>query len=88
MKTQTLLILTLCLLPLIFFGQEEGEDEGFVRQPGNGFTAAGLNTGTSALNSTHFGENAGKNSTGNANTFIGYNTGVSDSVARDQPATT
>ena len=78
MKTQTLLILALCLLPLIFFGQ--GEGEGFVRQPGNGFTAAGLNTGTSALNSTHFGENAGKNSTGNANTFIGYNTGVSDSA--------
>ncbi len=84
MKTQHLLILALCLLPLIFFGQKnEGKEEenvGHVQQPGNGITSAGLNAGTSALNSTHFGENAGKNSTGNANTFIGYNTGVSDSA--------
>jgi len=73
MKKQHLLILALCLFTVAFYAQE-----GHVQQPGNGFTAAGLNTGASKTGSTYFGENAGKNATGSTSTFIGYNTGISN----------
>ena len=75
MKKQTLLIFSLCMFPFIFFGQE-----GHVTQPGNGLTSAGLNAGIASSNSTYFGENAGRNSTGDTNTFIGFNTGVNDAA--------
>ena len=56
MKKQSLLIVTLCLFTVAFYAQE-----GHVQQPGNGFTAAGLNTGTNTSGTTYFGENAGQN---------------------------
>ncbi len=71
MKKAAFIVLNLILLPFISFSQGVTG----TAYPGNGLTYYGLQSGVGGLNSSFFGEKAGRLSTGNNNTFVGCKAG-------------